>query len=95
MESRMCYRNEKEHNPGLQLVSAPVHDPHQAALSFAIDADADRAWFHEHRGISERRRPASPRELAGYGLAAGAEVLVSRLPDGRRLRIFLGRQAGR
>ena len=85
----MSERNRKDQTSRLPLVSAPLYDPHQAALAFAIDAVADRAWFREHPEVSERQRPASPRELAAHRLPAGTEVVVNRLACGSQLRIFL------
>jgi hypothetical protein len=90
MESSMRYRNEKEQNPRPRVTAARAHDPHQAALSYAIDVVADRQWFDDHPGVSKRQRPASPREVAAYGLPKDTAVVVSLRPSGNQAREFLG-----
>jgi hypothetical protein len=86
----MCYRNEQEQNPRPPVAAARRHDPYQAALSELIDVVADRQWLDDHPGTSKRQRPASPREVAAFGLPEGTEVVVSLLSSGRQTRLFLG-----
>jgi hypothetical protein len=85
----MCYRKDEVTNPRPGVTAARVIDPHQAALSYAIDLVADWQWFDDHPGASERR-PASSREVAGYGLPKDTEVVVSLRPSGEQEREFLG-----
>ena len=86
----MCYRNDKVMNPRPRVTAARTHDPHQAALSYAIDVVADRQWFDDHPGTSKRQRPASPREVAAFGLPVDTEVVVSLRRSGDQAREFLG-----
>jgi hypothetical protein len=86
----MSQRNSNKQKPRPRVTAARVLDPHQAALSYLTDLVADRQWFDDHPGVRKRRRLASPREVAAFGLPGDTVVVVSPRPPGYLSRLFLG-----
>ncbi len=65
-----------------------VRDP--AAARAVCDAEVleDYHWLLDHPEANERRRPASSRELAAYGLPPGSQVIVVRGPAGTQFHMM-------
>ena len=64
--------------------------PGDAALAACrIDAPADRLWLRNNPKKKRRKRAASPRERAAFGLPSGTTVIVERLANGAQARIFV------
>jgi len=80
-------RNEKKCR-GHICLGGPVKDREIARLSCQYDAAADRKWFLDHPGESERTRPATLLEIAAFDLDPGTSVVVKRLSDGSQMRTF-------
>ncbi len=68
------------------VVGGGVKDSDAARQVQEIDAADDRKWLAEHPEAEMRRRMATSREEAAYGLPPGCTVLVRRGPMGSQIR---------
>lgn len=85
----------KKHD--LKYLDTPQKVLGAGGVVFSVEPDVagDDAWFDDHPQATERRRLATPEEVAMSGQIPGIRVIIRKVGPGMKERVFPSRRGTR